>query len=349
MSLIRVLVVDDSAFMRKMISDILNSDPNIEVVATARNGKEGLTKVEQIKPDVVTLDVEMPIMDGITTLKEIMAKSPIPVIMLSSLTKEGAEKTIESMTLGAIDFIAKPSGSISLDIKKIQSQIIDKVKSAAKLKIQQIIKQTELNNTPFRRITTFKPNQTVVAIGTSTGGPRALQQVLTTLPGNFPTPIVIVQHMPAGFTRSLAQRLNTLSQIEVKEADDGEILTKGTAYIAPGGYQFRVKQRGESLIAQITKEAPVNGHQPSVDVLFDSVADLEQYRAYAVIMTGMGSDGAKSLHNLKAKKENSFIVSESKNTAIVYGMPQAAEKTNLVDLVVDLHEISDVLINKIKA
>ncbi|MDL4840082.1 protein-glutamate methylesterase/protein-glutamine glutaminase [Aquibacillus rhizosphaerae] len=351
MKTIKVLVVDDSAFMRKMISDIVNSDPNITVVGTARNGSDALEKVADLQPDVITLDVEMPIMDGISTLKQLMKTNPIPVIMLSSLTKEGTDKTVQSMALGAVDFIAKPSGSISLDIKKVEKEIVSKVLGAAKSQVHKITNDFKVE-TPVRTMIQnpekFSDNL-LVAIGTSTGGPRALQQVITRLPKDFPAPVVIVQHMPKGFTKSLAQRLNTLSAIQVKEAENGEVIQKGTAYIAPGGFHFRVIKKGASLIAQVTKEEPRNGHQPSVDVLFESLAYLKLYHVYTVIMTGMGADGAKGLTYLKNEKPESITISESKNTAVVYGMPQAAEKTNLVDYVLDLPEISNELINQIKA
>lgn len=351
MNLIKVLVVDDSAFMRKMISDMLNTNPRINVIGTARNGSEALAKITELSPDVVTLDVEMPVMDGISTLKEIMRQNPLPVIMLSSLTKQGADKTIQSMSLGAVDFIAKPSGSISLDINKIKNEIISKVVDAAKSQVHRLTEQYQTIEpiSPIRVSKTGRSNEVVVAIGTSTGGPRALQQVLTRLPENFPAPIVIVQHMPKGFTKSLANRLDSLSQINVKEAENGQKLEKGTAYIAPGGFHLRVKNIANALFAKVSKEKPRNGHQPSVDVLFESVSELHSYQVYAVVMTGMGADGAQGLIEIKEKNKNAIIVSESQRTAIVYGMPQAAVKTNLVDHVTDLNKISEVLINKINA
>ncbi|GGM21498.1 chemotaxis response regulator protein-glutamate methylesterase [Paraliobacillus quinghaiensis] len=353
MGIINVLVVDDSAFMRKMIAEILQSHPRINVIGTARNGQDALEKIAQLKPDVVTLDVEMPIMDGISTLREIMMHNPIPVIMLSSLTKEGANKTLESMELGAIDFITKPSGSISLNIQEKEAEIKTKVLHAVNAKAEKLTK-TKPKKTiiaPFAasHIHKNENKDVIVGIGTSTGGPRALQQVITRLPKDIPAPIVIVQHMPAGFTKSLAKRLNSMSQLTVKEAEDQEILQKGTAYIAPGGYQFRVVRTIKGLQAKVAKEEPRNGHQPSVDVLFESLAKLKEEQVYAVMMTGMGADGANSLITLKREKSNTIIFSESKETCIVYGMPQAAEKTNLVDYVVRLPEISELLVSQIKA
>ncbi|WP_138414799.1 protein-glutamate methylesterase/protein-glutamine glutaminase [Aquibacillus sediminis] len=351
MDKINVLVVDDSAFMRKMITDILNGDPQLHVVGTARNGQDALKKIPSLLPDVITLDVEMPVMDGLETLGQIMSQFSIPVIMLSSVTKRGAEKTIQAISLGAIDFITKPSGSISLDIQSIQAEITTKVIAAAKSKVSSptVNDSIQLPQSKHQPIDRSHPigKKVIVAIGTSTGGPRALQQVLTHLPQNFPAPIAIVQHMPKGFTKSLAERLDSLSDIHVKEAENGEVLVKGTAYIAPGGYHLGVKQMGRSLIAEVYQSELRNGHQPSVDVLFESLAQQKVSQVFAVVMTGMGADGSKGLHTLKKLKRDSFIMSESNKTAVVYGMPQAAVKTNLVNEIVDLDKICSVLVEKI--
>ncbi|WP_079709466.1 protein-glutamate methylesterase/protein-glutamine glutaminase [Paraliobacillus ryukyuensis] len=353
MRLINVLVVDDSAFMRKMISDILNGHPKMNVIATARNGKDALEKLHELQPDVITLDVEMPIMDGMTTLQKIMAEKPTPVVMLSSLTQDGTEKTLESMTLGAVDFIAKPSGSISLNIRDKEAEIRTKVLQAVNANVNKLvekeIKKPVIPMNTQRVASNVTKSNLIVGIGTSTGGPRALQQVVTQLPKEFPAPIVIVQHMPAGFTNSLAKRLDNLSQINVKEAEDQEVLQNGTAYIAPGGKQLRVEQRGNQLITRTTKEEPRNGHQPSVDVLFESLAELSSRQVYTVIMTGMGADGANGLITVKQKKQDTVAFSESQETCVVYGMPQAAEKTRLVDHVVRLPDISNALVKQIKA
>ncbi|SDB88860.1 two-component system, chemotaxis family, response regulator CheB [Pelagirhabdus alkalitolerans] len=353
MERIKVLVVDDSAFMRKMISNILNDHVKIEVIATARNGQDALGKIRELDPDLVTLDIEMPIMDGITTLKEIMNKFPRPVIMLSSLTKEGADKTVESMELGAVDFIGKPSGSISLNIKDIESEIISKVLHGAKVKANEMkqspnpspaIKPIDQKRIPFMN----QKTQSLIGIGTSTGGPRALQQVVTRFPSNIPAPIAIVQHMPAGFTKSLAQRLDQLSQIKVKEAEDGERLENGVAYIAPGGFQFRVVQTSSGYKASVKKEAHTSIHQPSVDVLFESLAELTQTDIIAVVMTGMGADGTNGIIEMKKANPNTIVISEDEETCVVYGMPQAAMKTKQVDFVEPLPRISDAIVNQLK-
>lgn len=354
MELIKVLVVDDSAFMRKMIADILESHPRITVVGTARNGQVALEKIDELNPNIITLDIEMPIMDGLTTLNRIMKEKPRPVIMLSSLTKEGADKTLQSMELGAIDFITKPSGSISLNIREKEAEIKTKVIQAMKVKIDKMSASRVVRkpvSLPVKQhaIKGNGGDKAIIALGTSTGGPRALQQVITRLPKNVSVPIVIVQHMPEGFTKSLANRLDQLSEITVKEVANGDVLQDGTAYIAPGGYQFRVIKTYKGLQAKVTREESRNGHQPSVDVLFESLALIAQLKVYAVIMTGMGADGSNGLIELNARKSDTVIISEAKETCVVYGMPQAAEKTKLVDFVVQLPEITETIVNQLKA
>ncbi|WP_067729419.1 protein-glutamate methylesterase/protein-glutamine glutaminase [Oceanobacillus damuensis] len=341
---IRVLVIDDSAFMRKVISNILNSDSRIDVIAVARNGEEGLKKLNELSPDVVTLDVHMPIMNGIDTLREIMKTNPTPVVMLSSVTEEGTANTIQAISNGAVDFITKPSGPISLDIQMIGNEITSKVYTASQVTVK---KNKTIRETPVKRLITpigKEHEKTIVTIGTSTGGPRALQQVLTSLPNNFPAPIVIVQHMPKGFTKSLADRLNDLSAIEVKEAVHGEMLEKGTAYIAPGGKHMTVKKIGTSIAIHLSKEAPIKGHRPAVDILFGSVASVKQVNKIAVVLTGMGNDGSEGIVKMKDTDEKTIVIAESQETSIVYGMPKSAVKTGYVDHQLPLHEIADILI-----
>jgi two-component system, chemotaxis family, protein-glutamate methylesterase/glutaminase len=338
--MIKVLVVDDSAFMRKLITDILTSEQKIEVIGTARNGEDCLVKLKTLKPDVITMDVEMPIMNGLDALKEVIALYKLPVIMLSSTTKEGATNTISAMQYGAVDFITKPSGAISLDLHKVKDEIVSKVLQASKANITHLVKPLQTQKISYNRTivdskkelgssTRFEQRK-LVCIGTSTGGPRALQHVLTKLPSQFPAPILIVQHMPAGFTKSLAKRLDTISNIEVKEAENGEILRNGVAYIAPGGHHLKIKEIGTSVAIQIDDSGLRNGHRPSVDVMFESVTQLSNYKKIAVIMTGMGSDGAKGLVQLKQSGET-IAITESEQTSVVYGMPKVAIETNLVD------------------
>jgi two-component system, chemotaxis family, protein-glutamate methylesterase/glutaminase len=348
----KVLVVDDSAFMRKLISEFITSTNQLEVIGIARNGEDAIAKIKKLRPDVVTLDVEMPKMNGIDALRKIMEECPVPVVMLSSTTKEGAEETVTAMELGAVDFISKPSGTISLDLHKIQDEMVEKVMAASKVNVTKLTsayrkksaflpsKIQDVGKEPFHsdRAGVLKSAK-LILMGTSTGGPRALQSVLTSLPGKLDAPIVVVQHMPPGFTRSLADRLNGQSALDVKEAEDGEILLNGTAYIAPGGFHTRVIEMGTHLSIQLSKdEAPRNGHRPSVDILFESASLIRNYSKIAVIMTGMGSDGSQGLIKMKEHGEVRAIA-ESKETCIVFGMPKSAIATNLVDKVEHIGDI----------
>ncbi|MBM7659343.1 two-component system chemotaxis response regulator CheB [Bacillus mesophilus] len=354
MGKIRVLIVDDSAFMRKMISSFLEEDHRFEIVAVARNGKDAVEKVKELKPDVVTLDVEMPILNGIDALKEIMRVEPVPVVMLSSTTKEGAENTIIAMQYGAVDFIAKPSGAISLDIDKVKDEIIQKVYHASKVKKLNLRFDSQIVKSPITNVDNcskieksvtisqgFSLSKKIICIGTSTGGPRALQQVLTRIPRDVDAPIVVVQHMPPGFTKSLADRLDSISEIHVKEAQDGEVLKRGVAYIAPGGFHLKVVKVGTSLAVKLDNiTVPRNGHRPAVDVLFESVNELLDVAKIAVIMTGMGSDGTEGLKKLKQSGEVRSIA-ESEETSVVFGMPKTAIASNKIDVVARLEKIAE--------
>lgn len=353
MKKIRVLVVDDSAFMRKVISDIINSQGDMQVVDVARNGEEALKKVRELKPDVVTLDVEMPVMDGITALKAIMQTAPLPVVMLSSLTQSGAELTMKALHYGAVDFVPKPSGTISLDIAKVGEDIVRKIRIAA-LAGSQVrrmhfgaaapvsLVKPRVQESIVPRIESRRLEKLVV-IGTSTGGPKALHDVIPRLPGDMNAGVLIVQHMPPGFTASLAQRLDGISHLKVKEAEHGEDVVPGTVYIAPGDRHLLVEAKQESglrrLVTNLTLDPPVGGHRPSVDVMFESVAAHFWGKIVAVIMTGMGHDGAKGIIHLK--KKGATIIAEDSSTCIVFGMPKAAIETGVVDKVVPLPEIAN--------
>lgn len=354
----KLLVVDDSAFMRKLISDFFVDSKSIEVVGIARNGKDAIEKIKSLQPDVLTMDVEMPVMNGLEALRQIMLETPVPVVMLSSTTKSGAESTMQAMDYGAVDFIAKPSGTISLDLHKVKVELVEKVEHAAQVSINKmqkrsslpisngISKSIELRNIPENTNTVKwdKANKKMVLIGTSTGGPRALQEVITKLPKNMKAPVLVVQHMPAGFTKSLAHRLNQLSEIEVKEAEDGDLLQDGHAYIAPGGFHMRIQKRVSAYyIVLDDKEPPRAGHRPAVDVLFEDNSQFNDFDKIAVIMTGMGSDGSLGLKQLK-NSGNVVAITESASTCIVYGMPKAAVETNLVNEVVDLDQIAKTII-----
>lgn len=350
-----MLVVDDSAFMRKLISDFLSEHPRLHVVGTARDGQEALQKIGQLNPDVVTLDVEMPVMNGLETLKHIMQKKPLPVVMISSTTTEGAENTILALQYGAVDFIAKPSGAISLDLYKIKDKMIEKVFLASEANLRTVKIKQKMSMLPqkqYSKIVVSERNNAIgkkkiIAIGTSTGGPRALQHVLTKFPATIDAPILIVQHMPKGFTKSLATRLDSLCNIRVKEAEDGEVIQKGTAYIAPGGNHLYVKRVGTSLAIHLDEAAPRNGHRPSVDVMFESLSALIDYEKVAVIMTGMGSDGTAGLKQLKASG-NTFVVAESAESSVVFGMPKSAIAANVVDEIVHVDDIAEAVMRHVQ-
>jgi len=368
----KALVVDDSAFMRKLISDFLSGHPEIEVIGTARNGKEAVEKVMSLKPDVVTMDIEMPIMNGLEALKEIMTYHPVPVVMLSSTTKVGAENTMLAMEYGAIDFVAKPGGAISLNLHDVKEEILGKVIAAAEVEMAKLTRKAttrRLNEpTPKKptnypvettsndrqqsinvsRINSKKTSKTFVIIGTSTGGPRALQEVLTGLPASIPAPVLIVQHMPPGFTKSLADRLDGLCDIHVKEAEGDELLENGTAYIAPGGKHLKIKKIGMNYFAQLDEvELPRMGHRPSVDVLLESAAKSNELNYLTVIMTGMGYDGRNGMELLR-ESGKTITIAESAKSSVVYGMPKAIKEAGLADQVADLENIAGLILKNLK-
>lgn len=374
----KVLVVDDSAFMRKLISSFIETHPELEVIGTARNGQDAIDKISRLKPDVVTMDIEMPLMNGLEALKEIMAKHPLPVVMLSSTTKIGAENTILAMEYGAFDFVAKPGGAISLNLHEVKEEIIGKVAAASGVQIYKlnqlekinkgkVVKtKTEVINLPhkdvlprsrivaktqlkeFSRQTFSKSNKTFVMIGTSTGGPRALQEVLTKIPESIDAPILIVQHMPPGFTKSLAERLDGLSKITVKEAEDGETLVNGTAYVAPGGKHLKVKKVGGIYQVWLDEVDPLrSGHRPAVDALFESAAELTNVNYLVVIMTGMGYDGLAGVVRLK-ECGHTIAIAESAETSVVYGMPKAIVDAGLADEIVNIQNMTSAIMEHLK-
>ena len=312
--------------MRNVISDIINSDPQLQVIGTARDGEEALSKLDVLEPDVITLDIEMPRMDGLSVLKQIMKRKPKPVIMLSALTREGAIYTLKALDYGAVDYITKPSGNISLDLHTIKDEIISKIKMAAsanlpKLKIKPIsIESCELGDN-------------VVAIGASTGGPQALTYVLTSLPQNIP-PILIVQHMPEGFTKSFAERLDKLCKFKVKEAEEGDYISKDLVLIAPGGFHMTVSKTGR---IRLDRTPPIHGVRPAVDPMMASVARFYKSRAVGVILTGMGRDGAYGMK--KIKEYGGVTIAQDEETSVVFGMSKAAIEEGCVDVVLPLHKI----------
>lgn len=343
----KILVVDDSAFMRKMITDMIADHAAFEVVGTAKNGQEAIEKIKRLKPSAVTLDVEMPVMNGLQALQWIKAEYPLPVLMISSLTQDGAQETIDALALGAFDFVSKPSGPISLDIGKLKEELHQKLYHAVQAKNSvTVIRDKRAHEPVFKRTRHIHSNQFehIVAIGTSTGGPRALNEVISRLPADFPAPILIVQHMPPKFTKSLAMRLNTISKIHVVEAEDAMPVQSGVAYVAPGGTHMKIEKTIEGSYRIVLNDGEfVEGHRPSVDVLFHSLVPYHQLKRHAVIMTGMGKDGAVGMSELKRAGAVTTIA-EDEHTCIVYGMPKAAIQSGSVDLIMPVHKISDQLI-----
>lgn len=354
MDKVRVLVVDDSAFMRKIISDMIALDKELTVVGTARNGKESIQKIKDLSPDVITMDVEMPVMDGLAALEIIMKQFPRPVVMLSSLTNEGADATLKALELGAVDFITKPVSVFKVNTEEIKAQLIEKIKVASRVKVntenlfRSSTKKMEIKSIAKPSILQEKNKsiKRIVAIGTSTGGPKALQEIIPYLPKNIPASILIVQHMPPGFTKSLAERLNNISEMNVKEAEDNETLLAGWAYIAPGDYHLELKNEANLLKIKLTKTKPVSGHRPSVDVMMNSLARLNLGdKVISVIMTGMGSDGAEGIKNIKLS--NGYTVAQDEATCVVYGMPKSAISLGCIDKIVPLQDIAGTIIQTV--
>ncbi len=340
---IRVLVVDDSAFTRLAIKEILEKDPEIKVVGTAKDGLEAIEKVKKLKPDVVTLDVQMPRMDGIQALKRIMEENPVPVVMISALTKEGAKVTLEALKLGAVDFITKPSTVLPFDLSSIEKEIITKVKNAkySNPNIIRLMHLKKFKNGVVRGKWKNTDKEICILIGSSTGGPSALENIIPRLPGDLPAPVFVVQHMPKGnFTSQLAERLNSQSELIVKEAENNETVKKGTVYIAPGGYHMLVKEILGKKKIKLTEDPPVNAVRPSVDVTAVSlVSAYGGSNIIGVILTGMGNDGAHGLRLIREKGGKTIACSE--DTCVVFGMPKAAIELGAVDVVKPLYEIAE--------
>jgi two-component system, chemotaxis family, protein-glutamate methylesterase/glutaminase len=343
---IRVLIVDDSAFMRRVISEAITAEPDMQVAGQAINGLDALIKVEQTQPDVVTLDVEMPEMDGLAALRHLMARYPRPVIMLSSLTQAGAVTTIRALTIGAVDFVAKPSGSISLDFHHVREELIQKIRTAARARIHAPIAHP-LASAPLRPAPVVPANRrppaplgaaafdSLVAIGTSTGGPRALSTVVPGLADDGRTAYLIVQHMPAGFTRSLAERLDSTSSLHVREAEQGDRLVAGTVLVAPGDFHLQVSGHGT---VQLFQGPRVHGVRPSVDVMLESIAQQYGARVVSAILTGMGVDGADGAVAIRAK--GGFVIAEDEATCVVWGMPRAVAERGAANRIVRLENVS---------
>jgi two-component system chemotaxis response regulator CheB len=370
LSPIRVLVVDDSAFMRKVLGNMLGSDPRIQVVGLARNGDEALVRVKDLKPDVMTLDIEMPGINGLEVLRQVMEENPLPVIMVSSLTEEGAQATMLALDLGAVDFIPKQLNGSSVNIVGIQQELVDKVIAAHKAKGMLLRLSRKMNGAgkgdspllqepqrgqspaaaagPVARPTTSALSARgtkIVAIGCSTGGPKALQEIFPLFPKDFPAPILVVQHMPKFFTGPFAKRLNELSQIEVREAVEGDVPQPGLALIAPGGLHMRAVKKSFLEIGVALSAEPPMLHTPSVDVMLESVAQAFSGRAVGVILTGMGHDGQQGMKAIKAA--NGRTIAQDEATCVVYGMPKAVVDNGLADKIVPLENIAGEIANMV--
>jgi two-component system chemotaxis response regulator CheB len=377
---VSVLVVDDSGFFRKRLTEILTSSGQIKVVGAATNGREGVELAEKLRPDVITMDYEMPVMDGISAVREIMRKHPIPVLMFSSLTYEGARVTLDALEAGAVDFLPKNFEEIARDNSQLQKILIERIldvarsrpgnRPAAPARPEPSAPASRAPATPTRPRAEVTPRQrpgahspaaatepeaprrptrrgpakhyAVVGIGTSTGGPVALQRVLTALPATFPAPIVLVQHMPASFTPAVAERLNKLCRIEVRQAADGDVLRPGLALLAPGGKQMMVENRGGQARIRILPGDERLNYKPCVDVTFGSLARSFPGKTLGVILTGMGSDGKEGCRMMK--QSGSDIWSQDEKSSVIYGMPMAVAKAGLTDDVLSLDEIGPRLV-----
>lgn len=378
--LVRVLVVDDSAFFRRRVTEMLETDPRIKVIGTADNGSEAVQKANRLKPDVITMDVEMPLLDGITATKRILAHQQVSILMFSSLTTEGARATLDALEAGAVDFLPKRFEDISNDKAMVTRQLCEKVVAVARLAFHPLHHSVDTGNVkgfggnsagqraidgkstigasysvPSYRTSstgirsgaaiahragqpnTKKGQFKLVLIGTSTGGPVALQKVLTQVPKDFSAPILLVQHMPGSFTSAFAQRLDSLCAINVKEAEDGDELKSGTALLAPGGKQMELEKRASKWVVRIKNAEPGQNYKPCVDITFNSAAKFDPLNTLAIIMTGMGSDGAQACKLLKTKGATVWVQNEK--TCVVYGMPAAVAEAGVADSILSVDEI----------
>jgi two-component system chemotaxis response regulator CheB len=362
---IRVLVVDDSAFMRRVLSETIADQPDMELAGVAINGLDALVKVEQLQPDVVTLDVEMPEMDGLTALRHLMRRYPRPVVMLSSRTQAGAVTTLRALTIGAVDFVAKPSGTIALDFQRVRQELVYKIRVAARAKINvasaapasmAAADRQAKGTRAFHSATLASPVPDVrmhfgsrkfeqlVVIGSSTGGPRALGTLIPALPADGHTAYLIVQHMPAGFTRSLAERLDSFSHLAVREAAQGDHLSADVALVAPGDFHVRI---GSDGTIELDDSPRVHGVRPSIDVTLGSVVERFGRRVVTAILTGMGTDGATGAEAVHAA--GGVVLAEDESSCVVWGMPRAVFERGVADRVVPLDGMAEALVAALSA
>lgn len=331
---IRVLVIDDSIFMRTLVSDMLNSDPEVKVIDTAKDGKEAIEKLSKIRPECITLDLVMPGWDGLTTLKHIMNKYPTPVVILSAYSKKDADVTIKCLNAGAVGFVLKPSGELSLDIKDIKPELLEKVKAASRVNVGRIkLLVRKKRKRPKRKLVALSE---IIVIGASTGGPQTLEAMLYSLPVNLPVPVIIVQHLPTRFfTESLAEHLNKVTDLEVKVAENAEVLQPGKIYLAPAEFQMTFKMSDTDVITSLTKAQP-NSLSPSVDIVMESVAKVYGGNSLGIILTGMGQDGREGMRAIKEAGGKTIVQDES---SLIFGMPRAVIEAGYADKVLPMAEI----------
>ena len=354
---VKVLVVDDSRFYRNRLCEILASDANIEIVGTAENGREGVEKALSLKPDVITMDIEMPIMDGISAVREIMKKRPTPILMLSSLTAEGAQATLDALDAGAVDFLLKRLDKLTYKKAEFSGAICGKIRALGGRSVhfnkQALVRDVTEIKLPSRRENDDRQANSrergeslsdkfrIIVIGASTGGPVAVQSILSVLPKEYSVPILVVQHMPASFTGSFARRLDALSKLSIKEAEDGDVLAAGMVYVAPGGRQLVLEEKGGRPVVKIRDSYENEQYKPSVDITYKSVSEVYGKQALAIILTGMGSDGREGAALLK--RSGSIVWAQDENTCIVFGMPHAVINAGLADRVLPITEIAQQL------
>ncbi len=360
MSTINVLVVDDSAFIRRIVSDIIDSERDMKVIGIARDGMDAIEKNKRLKPDVITMDIEMPKLNGNDALKEIMKSNPTKVIMLSSLTKKGAEITMECLSYGAFDFIEKPSITPSSSFDTVKKILVEKIRASKYADVESLLPRKRIIPHIETSTSTVKPENSslihtrntvrniassnkLLLIASSTGGPRSLEKVIEPLPGKIGCPGIVIQHMPAGFTKSLADRLNKSSNIRVKEAEDGEFLENDTIYIAPGNYHLSVKKQNGKMRLFLDCSPKINNVRPAADFTFNLAAEIYGGNIVCAVLTGMGKDGADGAEKIKAL--GGKIIAESKETSVVYGMPKAVVDRGIADFVLDNTQIAEKIVS----
>ncbi len=342
---VRVLIVDDSFLMRRIISDIVNSDPGLEVVGKAKDGGEALAMVSSLNPDVVTLDINLPTRNGIDVLSDIMKTKPTKIIMLSAYTRSGASATIKALELGAVDFIAKPSGEISLGLEKLRNEIIEKIKLAANVNVGKYLASFKTGLIPVAEGGKVTGAEKLVIIGASTGGPKAILNIMKNIPGDINAAFLIVQHMPKGFTLSFAERISWETGIRTKEAEEGDVVSPGRVFVAPAGSHMILTMDNSAVKINLTQDPPVNFVRPSIDVTMKSAAGIFGKELIGVILTGMGKDGMEGAKKIKESGGKVFIQDEE--SSVVWGMPGAVFKAGLMDGVFSLSQIADVLVKSI--